>query len=937
MHRELGAKMNKFVVIDLETTGHSTHDKIIDVGIVTIDQNEIVEEYSTLLNPKQDIPPFISNLTGIINKDVEGEPTFSEKADEITKRFEKSYLVAHNVSFDLNFLNEELIVNGFDPLHNLVLDTVELARILFPQAPGFKLAQLAEYFQIKHKNPHRALSDAYVTAKIFLIMKKKLESLPYETIVHLLNLEKTLHSDVYSLLHKQQQELAFSANEDSTIDSYRGLAFKRVMQSKIDNESPKNVSFGDYLDNIYEEHGTMEKEFHQYEKRIGQREMSEHIFDSFQAKKHALIEAETGTGKSLAYLIPAIYESVHKGERIIISTYTTQLQTQLLEEEIPLIQRLVSFPFKVSLLKGKSHYISLERFERELSSDLKDNYDIALTKAMILVWLTETETGDIDEIQLPSSGYYFFKTISTDSEGYIDQQSPWFSRSFYQKARIKAEKSNVIITNHALLCTDMFNDYKFLPTYKKAIIDEAHHLETTASRHYGLKLDYVTIQYTLNQIGMSDEAQWFGRTLLDYPLAKEKLPLHKWDEIFQQTKYEVDDLFRTIFQYVLKQQQGTQSLSDVGRIQYRYDEAKEDTSKWHVIKEMATRLTFYLRDLIHILSLLDQYFEKQGTSTKYDRDDLTGNLQNLQRFIDHIEQLFIVDDLLKQVKWIEIEAYGAKNAVYLYSEPANISKLMGEGFFHEKESVILTSATLTMRDSFTFIQNRLGLQSDKVIAHQIESPFSYKEQVQLMVPNDFPQITKEDFIYSTCEAILSLAEVTKGRMLVLFTSYDMLRKAHEILKETMDLNEYMLISQGISSGSRTRLKKNFQTFEKAILLGTSSFWEGIDIPGEALSCLMIVRLPFQPPNHPVYEAKEAELKEQGKSAFFELALPHAVIRFKQGFGRLIRSTNDRGIVFICDARIVNARYGKFFTQSIPDIPIHYNSTYELIRKAEQWF
>ena len=184
---------------------------------------------------------------------------------------------------------------------------------------------------------------------------------------------------------------------------------------------------------------------------------------------------------------------------------------------------------------------------------------------------------------------------------------------------------------------------------------------------------------------------------------------------------------------------------------------------------------------------------------------------------------------------------------------------------------------------------------------------------------------------------MSLAKVTKGRMLVLFTSYDMLRKSHQILKETMDLDEYMLIAQGISSGSRTRLKKNFQTFERAILLGTSSFWEGVDIPGDDLSCLMIVRLPFQPPNHPVYEAKSAVLKEDGKSAFFELALPHAVLRFKQGFGRLIRSTNDRGIVFICDARVLKARYGKFFTESIPKVPITYDSTYQLINKAEEWF
>src|SRR5690625_816912 len=931
--------MNKFVVIDLETTGHSPNDKIIEIGLVVIEKTKIVGEYTTLLHPGQAIPTFISNLTGITDEDVKDAPQFIDKANEITNFFNDSYLVAHNVPFDLNFLNDELSDHELNILTNPVLDTVELARILFPQAPGFKLAQLADFFQIEHKDTHRALSDAYVTAELFLILKEKLLSLPYETMTHLLKLEKIFHSDFYSLLLKQQRQITPKMMNHDDVETYNGLAFKHIDDSQEDHTLFELTSFGDFLDDIYESDGTMQREIPNYEKRPGQREMSEHIFDAFQATKHGLIEAETGTGKSLAYLIPAIYEAVHHHERIVISTYTTQLQSQLLEEEIPLVRKLISFPFKVALLKGKSHYISLERFARELSQDKQDNYDIALTKAMLLVWITETVTGDIDEIHLPTGGYYFFQGVSTEAEGGIDPQSPWFLRSYYQKARIKAQQADIIITNHALFSTDMFNEYKFLPSYEKAIIDEAHHLETTASRHYGLKLDYVTMQYTLNQLGLSYENNWLGQTLVSYPETKNKLSTEKWDDIFNQAKYEIDDLFRTIFQYVIDQNKHKKSFSDVGRIQYRFDEKKENEEQWNTIKEMVIRLTFNLRDLIHLLTVLDQHFEKKGMSTKFDREDLQQKIKSLQSFIDHLEQLFLIDHEIEQVRWIEAEAYGAKNAVYLYSEPADISTLLTNDLFNQKQSIILTSATLTMRNSFTYIQKRLGLKPENVFVHKIDSPFSYRDQLQLLVPNDFPDINNhlDDFIYSTCEAILSLAKVTKGRMLVLFTSYDMLRKSHQILKETMDLDEFMLIAQGISSGSRTRLKKNFQTFERSILLGTSSFWEGVDIPGDDLSCLMIVRLPFQPPNHPVYEATSAELKEQGKSAFFELALPHAVIRFKQGFGRLIRSANDRGIVFICDARILKARYGKFFTESIPQVPIIHDSTYELMNQAEEWF
>ncbi|MYL42000.1 ATP-dependent DNA helicase DinG [Virgibacillus salexigens] len=933
--------MNRYVVIDLETTGNAPgkEDRIIEVGIVVIENDSIVDSYSTLLNPKKEIPLFITNLTGISDSDVAYAPSFEDNADEIIQLFTDSYLIAHNVPFDLGFLNVELENCGKPKLINPVLDTVELSRILFPTSPSFKLSQLTEYLEINHNEPHRALSDAFVTAKLFLKLKEKMESLPYETIVQLLHLEKTLKSDVYELLHNCQEKLMFQTEEDPNMDSYHGIAYRR---SKQDKESPMtpDCSFGELLDEIYEDNGTMEQKIVNYEKRPGQRVMSETVFDAFQGHQHAFIEAETGTGKSLAYLIPTIYEAITENKRIVISTFTTQLQTQLLEDEIPMIRQLVRFPFKATLLKGKSHYISLERLEQELSHTQHDNYDITLTKAMIVVWLTDTVTGDIDEIQLPSSGYMFFSRISADMEDNIDPSSPWFSRSYYQKARRRAQQANIVITNHALLCTDMFNDYQLLPSYHKAIIDEAHHLEDTASRHYGLKLDYVHLQYMLNQLGKVEDNKLISKILSHYNGAREQLPLENWDIVLEEAKHETDDLFRHLFQYVLDQHKSDKSLSDIGRTQYRFEDSKEIPDKWNVIKEMVTRLTFYLRDLIHGLALIEFHLVKQFDFQTEDKEEIQVHTEHLQECIDRLEQLFLIAQTDKQIKWIEIETYGAKNAVYLYSEPTDVARVLADHFFQVKDSIILTSATLTMKQSFDFIQARLGVSSERLITQKIASPFSYQDQVQLMVPNDFPDIKygkMDDFIYATCEAILSLAEITKGRMLVLFTSYDMLKKSHTILKESLDIGKYALIAQGISSGSRTRLKKNFQTFDQAILLGTSSFWEGVDIPGEALSCLMIVRLPFQPPDHPVHEAKSTYLKDQGKNAFMEFSLPNAVIRFKQGFGRLIRSTSDRGIVFVCDTRIIKARYGKYFIESIPNVPLSYETTPLLMEKAKKWF
>ncbi|SDJ67876.1 ATP-dependent DNA helicase DinG [Sediminibacillus albus] len=933
--------MQKFAVVDLETTGHtpSKGDRIIEIGIVVVDNGLVVKKFSSLVNPDTSIPPFISSLTGISDEDVADAPEFEDIVDEVIECFEDAYIVAHNIPFDLGFLNYEIQAAERKPLKQPAIDTVELARILMPQSPGFKLGQLSDYLALRHDDPHRALSDADVTAKLLLFLFTKLEALPLETLTQLQELESRLKSDLFAVLQSYIDEASFTETLRNDLEVHRGIALKKFDLLE-DTHIEAMPAFGDFLDDIYNEGGKIADYMADYEIRPGQREMSETVYDAFESKQHALVEAETGTGKSLAYLVPAIYQSLSKGKRIVISTHLTQLQSQLLEKEIPLLKSMLSLPFKAALIKGKQHYLSLSKFEREVFSSQQDNYDIALTKAILLVWLTETNTGDIDEVQLPSSGKKYFRSISTDTEGYLDPHSPWFSRSFYQRVRNQVQRANIVITNHSLFCTDLNSDYQLLPSYKLAIIDEAHHLETTAAKHFGLKLDYVGLQHLLNRIGTTEPGDWFNNIVKQGQLLREGLVEEDWDRLWQQAKIEADELFRYIFNYVVERNQRDVAVNDIGRFQYRFQEDKEVAQKWNTIKEMATRLTFFLRDLIHILSFAkSNYNVKQpGMDTAEVQEELQNNIDSLQKVIDDLEHFFLSDDE-KQVKWVEIEAYGAKNAVYLYSEPVEVSHVLFEGLFQKKDSIILTSATLSMKKSFQFIRERLGLPEEGTIEKKITSPYQYDNQVQLLVPNDFPDIksgNQETFIYSVCEAVYSLAEVTNGRMLVLFTSYDMLRKSYQILRELTEEQDFMLIAQGISSGSRARLKKNFQAFDRSILLGTSSFWEGVDIPGSDLSCLVIVRLPFQPPDHPVYEAKSAQIKNTGKNPFMELSLPNAVIRFKQGFGRLIRSSTDRGIVFICDERIIKARYGKYFTESIPDVPITYDSTNNLMKKAEEW-
>nr|WP_302328496.1 ATP-dependent DNA helicase DinG [Salirhabdus salicampi] len=916
--------MTKFAIVDLETTGHAPAkgDQIIEIGIVIVEDGHITEQYSSYVQPNLEIPAFITGLTGITDEKVQDAPKFNSIIAKIRSLCKDAYFVAHHVQFDLGFLNEALYQEGEPPIRSKVIDTVELARIFAPRAPGYKLSQLADHFHIEHQAPHRALSDAYVTAELLIRLLEKGKSLPVETLEQLIKFEPKLKSDMHNIMSNWIEEKKFQLESNDQVEVYRGIAIKKI-DNDTDEEEPTEItdSFGHFLDDTFGETGALQKLMYQYERRAGQKDMAEFIFHAFHEQKHALIEAETGTGKTLGYVLPAVYFALKEQTKVVVSTYTTQLQSQLLEKEIPLMQRLFSVPVKAVVLKGKSHYLSLNKFEQEIHKPpTDDNYDVVLTKSMILVWLTETETGDVDEIHLPSSGKLFWRKINAEAEHYLDPKSPWFSRTFFQRVKRKAQKSNIIVTNHALLCTDMINDFQLLPSYDYIILDEAHHFDKTASKHFGLQLDYVSTQFLLNG-------------LLQFQMGETIVEGDEFHTLCENAKSQADDFFRFLFEIVAKQQTGNTSMNDVGRIQFVYEHGKLQTRTAELLADMTGRFVFTLKEMERFLIKHINQFSGEK------RDTLTRKLGQIETLIRSIEAFFLQNSE-QTVKWIEIESLGAKNAVFLYCEPLNVGQLLAEQFYNQKKSVVLTSATLTMKGSFDFLMERNGLDESETNTKKIPSPFNFEEQVRLLVPSDLPDIqygNEDDYVQAVSYSIYELAKITNGRMLVLFTSYKMLRQSYEMLRQFTDQDDFVIIAQGISSGSRTRLKKNFQSFDQAILLGTSSFWEGVDIPGESLSAVVIVKLPFEPPNHPVYSAKAKHLKTKGKNPFMSLALPNAVIRFKQGFGRLIRTKTDRGIVMVCDQRILKTKYGKYFTESIPKVPIVYNDTEAILEEADKWF
>ncbi|MEH7459235.1 helicase C-terminal domain-containing protein, partial [Bacillus sp. JJ1127] len=345
-------------------------------------------------------------------------------------------------------------------------------------------------------------------------------------------------------------------------------------------------------------------------------------------------------------------------------------------------------------------------------------------------------------------------------------------------------------------------------------------------------------------------------------------------------------------------------------------------------------------ELRKLLALLEKQADILQSTLEWEMHVITGefmHLIELLRKMVHSLQVLILEKN-SYVTWMETETKGTIHSTVLYAQPIHIGERFADEFLTRKRSVIFTSATLTVNHTFDYIKEELGLHDFAPDTLTVSSPFHYEEQVKLMVPTDVPlikEVREEEYISEISKQIMKIAKATRGKMLVLFTSYEMLKETYVNLKNEDELEEYVILTQSVNNRSRSRLVRKFQEFDKAILLGTSSFWEGIDIPGDALSHLVIVRLPFTPPHQPMMEAKSEWMRNKGEDVFTKLALPQAILRFKQGFGRLIRTTTDTGTVFVLDRRLTTSFYGKKFLQSIPNVPLYEETLDQLLKRLEE--
>ncbi len=944
----------KYAVLDFETTGPDLNDRIIQVGLALIDQGQITDLYASFVNPGQAIPEVITRLTGITDDDVADAPELDEVMMELLPYLDGAVLVAHNALFDLGFLQRALIESGYEPFDGRVLDTLEFLRFLYPGLPSLSLGRASGMLGVEHMQHHRADSDAQATANVWLLCLERLRECALATLRRFIAVfgSSPAYEDVVWLLEHilQERELA----EDGLTESaylYRHFQLGVTDWTDEERESSEiDAQWTDDFDNFYKQFKPLlQKKFEQYEERDAQSQMIHEVYAALEDSNHLMIEAGTGTGKSLGYLIPALYFSALRQEKVVVSTHTINLQEQLRSRDIPLLQELFPFPIQAAVLKGRRHYLCLRKFEHKIHAlDFENPKEDPLTAAQMVAWLETTQHGDNEELQFGNKGGDFWRTVESDTDSCLNHACPWFKKCFYHRSRREANQADLVITNHSLLFTDVRAENRLLPAYRYLIIDEAHQFEESASKHLGINVNYngpITVMQRIYKDSFNGILpQLIFRLQQDNDSGDLSEVIAELEQLIPeliQVKDTWDRLVERLF-LMLSQQSDAAGAGDgqfvlrmkQGDLPHEWEEVSELESDLHL------RATAVIKSAERALAdLADRQEELQIQGLLV---DLSGTLKDIGRFRDDL-RFIIASAEQDYVYWIEGHPNYRIRSIQLNAVPINVSEMLHEHFFEDKESVVLTSATLSVDKSFEFASEQLGLkpsaEAGKLRTVQLPSVFNYRQQALVCIPRDFPSVRGNAdmrFIEALAQSLTDVALATNGRMLVLFTSYKMLKQTYELMHEPLAANGVALLGQGMDSTSRSKLIRLFQEQESTVLLGTSSFWEGVDIPGQALTCLAIVRLPFQPPNHPVVEAKNDAIKRQNKNPFMKLSVPGAVIRFKQGFGRLVRTASDKGIVLIYDTRVIDTAYGKYFLYSLPGPKIEHLPAEQLVPRIKEW-
>lgn len=957
-----------YIALDLETTGlNAARDAIIEVAAVKFRDGQPAETFAELVNPGRPIPYEVTLLTGLSDRDVIGKPSFEQIAPQLERFIGALPIVGHNVSFDRGFLTPLGLLPS-----NPALDTWELATIVMPGLPSYALGTLAALIGLGDGPWHRAEPDARNTGKLFAYLCEEAARLPRPTLLEIARLGRDSGWSLEPVFREALEANGITALPKGEIPFDR-LAEGSVLFQPLpmaepvaldENPEPVNV---EELAGMLRPGGAVSRAFPGYEFRPQQVQMLEAVAGAFNQGHHLMAEAGTGTGKSLAYLLPAIAYAVRNNTRVVISTNTINLQDQLFGKDIPDLQKVLADvwgkdpPFRTALLKGRSNYLCPRRF-LALKARPGLSPEELRNVARILVWLRRTQTGDQGELSLPlSEDRFVWSQVAADSAGCtMDRcQREMGGRCFLYRARRQAEAAHILVVNHALLLADAATDNRVLPEYHRLILDEAHHVENAVTDQLSFKADSYTLQQLFTTLhppggaissraaraGRAAAARREGGLLSDilgviYPsrIPAEQAAVIRDHLIRLQADAEgvyarLDNFWQIV----------AEALSDLeapgGQAEYdtrlRITEGTRSQPVWVDIEVSwenlgATwqTLTRRLGNLRGGLSeLLDAGLDAPGLEALVEELDIVG--RNLGEQYAQLEA-WVMKPAQNAVYWAEIGVEDRRaRRITLRAAPLHVGPLVREHILFKNETVVMTSATLRAAGSFDYLRDRLyAYEADTVT---VGSPFDYKGSTLLCLPTDVPEPTTPGYQTAVEQAVAGLARAMGGRTLVLFTSNAQLRSTAKAVMPALTAAGITVLVQGMG-GSRHQMLETFKRTDQAVLLGTRSFWEGVDVMGPALSALVLVRLPFAVPSDPVIAARS----ETFDDPFYNYQVPDAILRFRQGFGRLIRSKTDRGVVLVLDRRVTSKGYGQLFLDSLPDCTVYRGPLTDVPAQARRW-
>ncbi len=614
-----------------------------------------------------------------------------------------------------------------------------------------------------------------------------------------------------------------------------------------------------YIDEIFGEHGILSKELKGYIPRPGQIKMAKAIDLSFKRNDNLMVEGPTGTGKSLAYSVPAIYHALNNDVKVAIVTANIALQEQLVTKDLPFLSRVLPVDFTYSLIKGRNNYLCIDKWQSQLSNYSYKGKNTNIYKK-VLNWGKVSKTGDRSELDFKPS-YDVWSLFSITSDECKGKDCASYNECFVKEAKLKAEKANIFVTNYHMLFADLKvrmgsdNFVSVLPYFDYLICDEAHKAADIARDFFGFKLSEASIRFAGGALNRIKEHDLY-----------ETLQIQAAKTFFDVRKFYDSREYKTRFKKTpnnIKWKPFYNSLKDASRL---------------------------IKDAI------------DSAPSKDEKASFRRALSSTDRMAKNLQEIMLLENN-NMVYFIELLSNGAP---ILKGKPVFVDKVLSEHLFETNVSTILTSATLSVNGQFNHIKKDLGILSKDLI---VSSPFNHNEQTLLVIPKTMPQPSNSAYSKAVADTVVENVKLAKGRTLALFTSYKNLNEAHNALLKAN--TGYNILRQG--DVPRMMLLKQFKEDINSVLLGTESFWTGVDVPGESLSCVIIDRLPFPTPDDPVLDA----ITSMDRNWFMNYSIPRAIIAFKQGFGRLIRKVDDRGVVVILDRRLIVKSYGNLFFRSLP--------------------